>query len=155
MKVDIVVSKNDKTRPDAFRIRKTVFMDEQGFFDQLDSIDDIAYHAAAYDGDKVIGCGRMFPESDMKYHVGRIAVLSEYRGMDIGSGIMTALENTARSDGALYLVLSAQRRARDFYVKMGYESIGENILKKGIRIYLCRKNYEKVLAVHGEDFFCY
>ena len=131
MSIKVIVSKDEKSRAEAFRIRKTVFTDEQGFFDQLDSIDEIAYHAVAYDDDVLIGCGRMFPEDNDKYHVGRIAVLREYRGVGAGSAIMNALEDTARSDGILYIVLSDQRRARDFYLKLGYEMIGDEYLEEG------------------------
>lgn len=131
MNVKVIVSKDDAVKADAFTIRKTVFIDEQGFFDRLDSIDNIAFHAAAYDGEKVIGCGRMFPEVDGKYHVGRIAVLKQYRGMNVGTRIMEALEKTAADEKAQYLVLSAQRRARDFYLKLGYEAVGDEYLEEG------------------------
>ena len=48
-------------------------------FDTLDDTDDISYHAVAYNGDQPVGCGRMFPEAKDSYHIGRIAVLYEYR----------------------------------------------------------------------------
>ncbi len=131
MDVKIIVSKCASVRNDAFTIRRAVFIDEQGFFDELDTIDDIAWHAVAYDGEKIIGCGRMFPENEGKFHVGRIAVLKEYRGMNIGTEIMNAFERTAISDGIYCIVLSAQRRARDFYLKLGYEIVGDEYLEEG------------------------
>ncbi|MBO5378027.1 MAG: GNAT family N-acetyltransferase [Ruminiclostridium sp.] len=131
MDLKIVVSKTADLKNDAFIIRKTVFTDEQGFFDELDSIDDIAYHVVAYDCGRPIGCGRMFPEREGVYHIGRIAVLSEYRNCGIGSSIMNALEKTAASDDAELVVLSAQRRARDFYLKIGYETVGDEYLEEG------------------------
>lgn len=131
MDIKIVVSKNISVRKDAFEIRKSVFIDEQGFFDEPDSIDEIAWHAAAYDGDKVVGCGRMFPEYEGRYHIGRIAVLKEYRGMDIGTAIMNAFEKTAANESIYCIVLSAQRRARDFYLKLGYEAVGDEYLEEG------------------------
>jgi len=130
MDIKIVVSKDVSVRKDAFEIRKSVFIDEQGFYDEPDSIDENAWHVAAYDSDKVIGCGRMFPESEGKYHVGRIAVLKEYRGMNIGTEIMNAFERTAASDDVHCIVLSAQRRARDFYLKLGYEAVGDEYLEE-------------------------
>ena len=129
--IEVVISKDNKVKKDAFVIRKTVFTDEQGFFDELDSIDDNAWHAAVYDDDKIIGCGRMFLEDEKKYHVGRIAVLKEYRGTGVGRRIMNALESKARSEGASAVVLSAQRRARDFYVTLGYETVGDEYLEEG------------------------
>lgn len=127
----VIVSKDNEIKKSAFTLRSTVFVEEQGFFDQLDSIDDIAWHAVAYDGEKIIGCGRMFPETEGKYHVGRIAVLKEYRRTGVGREIMKAFEQTARSEGGKSLVLSAQRRAVDFYLALGYEMIGDEYLEEG------------------------
>ena len=127
----IIVSKDNEIKKSAFAVRKTVFIEEQGFFDQLDSTDDIAWHAAAYDGEKVVGCGRMFSEGKGKYHVGRIAVLKDYRRTGVGCEIMKALEDVARSEGVEYLVLSAQRRAVDFYLALGYKIIGDEYLEEG------------------------
>lgn len=140
MDIRIVVSKDVFVIKDAFEIRKSVFVGEQGFYDALDDIDEIAWHAVAYDGHKVVGCGRMFPEGEGKYHVGRIAVLKEYRGMDIGTEIMNAFERTAADEGACCIVLSAQRRARDFYLKLGYETIGDEYLEEGYPHTFMQKN---------------
>lgn len=131
MDINIVVDNDKKTIKDAFLIRKTVFVEEQGFYDELDSVDDIAFHAVAYDGDKVIGCGRMFSENNNSYHIGRIAVLDEYRNSGIGSAIMSSLEEKAASLNAECVVLSAQRRAFGFYIRLGYEPVGDEYLEEG------------------------
>lgn len=132
MDLKILISKDEKVRNDAYKVRVSVFVDEQGFRDEFDEIDGYAYHVAAYDGDKVIGCGRFFAESDEKeYHIGRIAVLSEYRGMDIGSAVMAEIERYCAELGVESVVLSAQRRARGFYEKLGYTAFGEEYLDEG------------------------
>ena len=131
MNLKIVVSNDNCVKNDAFKVRKAVFVEEQGFFDTLDDTDDISYHAVAYNGDQPVGCGRTFPEAKGSYHIGRIAVLYEYRNKNIGTMIMTELEKTAAMKGASFVVLSAQRRAYEFYLKLGYEQVGDEYLEEG------------------------
>lgn len=125
------IYKGKENFDDAFYIRKTVFMDEQGFFDEFDDIDSVALHAVVYDGDKPIGCGRVFLENG-NAHLGRIAVLLEYRKMGIGRILMQALEDAARASFKFsHFELSAQKRAIGFYKSVGYEEIGEFYLDEG------------------------
>lgn len=132
MELKVVISKDKKVRDDAYKVRVSVFVDEQGFVDEFDEIDNFAYHVAAYDGEKAIGSGRIFPERDSsEYHVGRIAVLKDYRGQNVGSEIMREIEKFTAEIGVTGLVLSAQRRARGFYDKIGYEAQGEEYLEEG------------------------
>ena len=51
--------------------------------------------------------------------------------MDIGTAIMNAFEKTAANESICCIVLSAQRRARDFYLKLGYEAVGDEYLEEG------------------------
>lgn len=126
MNITIKISKEKDVREDAFSIRQQVFVDEQGFVNEFDSIDDTAYHLCAYDGGTPIGSGRLFSEKgDKEYHIGRIAVISEYRGKNIGALIMNALEAYGKGIGAELLCLSAQTRASGFYEKLGFTRYGE------------------------------
>ena len=132
MDLKVVISKDNIVLNDAYTVRVKVFVNEQGFRDEFDDIDGYAFHVTAYDGEKVIGCGRFFSETDNnEYHIGRIAVLPEYRGMGIGSAIMSEIEKYCVSMGVRRVVLSAQRRAIIFYEKSGYKSRGEEYLDEG------------------------
>ncbi len=125
------IYKGKENFDDAFFIRKTVFMDEQGFFDEFDDIDETAYHAVIYDAGKPIGCGRIFLDNGMA-HLGRIAVLKEYRKLGIGRIIMESLEKAASDNFEFsHYELSAQKRAIGFYKSVGYEEIGEMYLDEG------------------------
>ncbi len=106
-------------------VRTTVFIEEQGFQQEYDEIDKIAQHIQVFDGDRAIGAGRLFPEEDDIWHIGRIAVLPEYRNMHIGVLIMNALEQRARECGGRQTMLSAQCRAAGFYEKCGYAQQGD------------------------------
>lgn len=131
MDLNIIISKDENIRDDAYKVRVAVFVNEQGFRDVPDEIDSYAYHIAVYDGNEVIGCGRFFAEeSAEEYHIGRIAVLPEYRGKNIGTSIMFKIEGFLKELGAKSVVLSAQRRARSFYEKIGYAAVGEEYLEE-------------------------
>lgn len=107
-------------------IRKTVFIDEQGFNVEFDDTDVYSRHLVMYIDDNPVGCCRFFKNDDeTKYHIGRIAVLKQYRGHGYGEKIVTEAENTVKQLGADCITLSAQVRASGFYQKCGYKKCGK------------------------------
>ena len=72
-------------------VRNTVFVEEQGFVDEFDETDAIAWHVVIYNGDKPLATGRVFPDSPDVYHIGRVAVIKEYRSRGVGRMVMNAL----------------------------------------------------------------
>ena len=106
-------------------VRNTVFVEEQGFVDEFDETDAIAWHVVIYNGDKPLATGRVFPDSPDVYHIGRVAVIKEYRSRGVGRMVMNALEEKAKGLGAKAVTLSAQCQAEGFYTAIGYESTGE------------------------------
>lgn len=114
---------------DAMDIRITVFVDEQGFVDEFDEIDRIAVHGVMYDGEKPVGTFRLFNEDGGKeYHIGRIAVIKEYRAKGVGLALMEAAKNKIIELGGEEIVLSSQMQAKGFYEKAGYIPEGEEYL---------------------------
>lgn len=110
---------------DAVMIRKKVFVEEQGFEEEFDGIDDRATHIVMYDGDRPIATCRFFWDDEKQgYLVGRIAVMKEYRGKSIGSIILREAEEQVRKLGGDGLSLAAQVRAKVFYEKQGYTATG-------------------------------
>ena len=117
---------------DALKIRITVFVEEQGFRDEFDDIDERALHLVAYDGEKAVATCRCFYESDPKvWHIGRVAVLKEYRGKGLGKQVMEEAERRISLKGGKVCELSSQCRARGFYESCGYEAEGEIYLDEG------------------------
>jgi predicted GNAT family N-acyltransferase len=107
-------------------IRVLVFVDEQGFEDEFDEIDDRAWHIEVWDQNRPVAVGRMFESNqDRVYTIGRIAVIKEWRQKNIGRLVMEALENHARQLDALAIELSAQCSAAGFYEKLGYVKVGD------------------------------
>lgn len=126
---------------EAKKIRKTVFMDEQGFKDEFDETDEKSLHAVLFLDGAAAATARMFTEDGGKsYHIGRVAVLKEYRKLGLGSEIMTALCEKAKEKGAEKCELSAQCRAKEFYAKLGFNEKGGIYLDEGCPHIYMEKN---------------
>lgn len=110
----------DDLRP-VFGVRENVFMQEQGFQNEFDDTDNTCWHLALTADGKTVGCARIFPDKDGLWHVGRVAVIKEYRGCHLGSAIMDAVEKKVAQLGGKGMVLSAQCQAVGFYQKNGYQ----------------------------------
>lgn len=111
----------------AIEIRKKVFVDEQGFQNEFDDIDLIATHFVLFDDSEIaIATCRVFKESkNSVYILGRLAVLKENRGKNIGSLIVKKAEEYVKGMGGEQIHLHAQCRVVDFYNKLGFSSFGE------------------------------
>lgn len=113
------------------QVRETVFVIEQAVPRSLewDGIDADCEHVLAMDTEgKAIGTGRLLPDG----HIGRMAVLLEWRGRGVGSSILQALITRARDKGVRRLVLNAQVAALSFYARFGFTAVGEIFQEAGI-----------------------
>ena len=84
----------EELHEDAVRIRKEVFMDEQGFCNEFDEIDKIAFHAVLYEDDRAAATGRMYYD-DKEHHcyvIGRLAVDKACRGKQYGARLLRFME---------------------------------------------------------------
>lgn len=122
--MNILISKEASAFEAAAAVRKRVFIQEQGFRNEFDSIDKRAYHAAVFDNSLPIASGRLYEENGVNY-VGRIAVIKEYRSLGIGLYIMKEIEKFAAGINVRELALSAQVSAKSFYEEFGYVAEGE------------------------------
>jgi len=120
----------EQARAHAAPIRMTVFVDEQRVPAEMemDEKDASCVHAIAFEGARPVGTGRLLPDG----HIGRMAVLKEFRGKGVGGEILEALIEAARQRGEREIVLSAQTRAVAFYVAHGFESFGPVYEEAGI-----------------------
>lgn len=112
---------------DAKEIRKAVFMIEQGFQNEFDEIDDEAAHLVIYDEKQVpIATCRVFKKHELgTCCIGRLAVLREYRGKNIGAYVIKEAERYAFDQGCHRIDLHAQCRVSNFYQKLGFVRYGE------------------------------
>ncbi len=112
-------------------IREKVFMQEQGVPAELewDGLDNVCHHALALTANgEAIGCGRITPDG----HIGRVAVLPEWRGKRIATAIMEMLVDYARSQNYAKVELNAQVQAMPLYQKFGFEAKGKVFMDANI-----------------------
>lgn len=115
----------------AMSVREAVFVVEQGVPPEieLDEWDPESEHALAFGPDgRVVGTGRLLPDG----HVGRMAVLRDWRGRGVGSAILSALVDRAAARGMGRLVLNAQTHAVRFYARHGFAAFGEEFMEADI-----------------------
>ena len=121
----------ERARGQAAPIRFAVFVEEQGvpFEIELDEYDPVSIHALAFDGEKAVGTGRLLPDG----HIGRMAVLKEWRKRGIGGLLLKRLIDAAKARGDGQVALSAQVGALAFYRAHGFEPEGDEYMEAGIR----------------------
>jgi len=131
----------------ALEIRRRVFIQEQRVpeDEEIDAHDGdpaevtSAVHVLATLGGAPAGTGRLLLD-DADHgdggpgypHVGRVAVLAQYRRQAIGGALMAALHQEARDRGYAGITLGAQLHAIPFYEQLEYVARGEVFLDAGI-----------------------
>jgi predicted GNAT family N-acyltransferase len=111
----------DKGQTALREIRKTVFIKEQRVPVELewDEFDQNCQHILATTNGKAIGTGRLTEDG----HIGRMAVLKNFRKQGVGSAMLTELIKLARQKKMQTVVLNAQVSAELFYKKFAFETI--------------------------------
>jgi predicted GNAT family N-acyltransferase len=112
------------------RIRETVFIAEQAVPPELewDADDATAVHFLALEGEYPMGTARLLPDG----HIGRVAVLKDWRGLKVGDKLIRAVIAEAEKRGLKQQMLSAQVHACAFYERFGFEVVSGEFLDAGI-----------------------
>ncbi|MDO9537871.1 MAG: GNAT family N-acetyltransferase, partial [Thermoplasmata archaeon] len=114
-------------------IRLSVFVDEQNVPPEIemDEYDELATHVLYLADDVPVGTGRLVDMPDgMK--LGRVAVLSGYRSLGIGTEIVKWLLDRAKTEGHNRVYANVQINAREFYETLGFKAEGDLFLEAGI-----------------------
>lgn len=112
-------------------LRRRIFIIEQQVPEEMewDDVDVVSTHALACDKQgRPLGTGRLLPDG----HIGRMAVISEWRRRGVGSAILVWLMQVAREQGHGRLCLHAQTHAVPFYARHGFAACGEVFMEAGI-----------------------
>jgi predicted GNAT family N-acyltransferase len=121
----------EEARAQSSPIRFTVFCEEQGVPREveLDEHDAVSVHALVFDQGKPVATGRLLPDG----HIGRMAVLKDWRNRGLGGLMLQRLIEKARERGDQRIVLSAQVHAVPFYRAHGFVPQGSEYMEAGIR----------------------
>ena len=138
--IDIVLHSWSDAREEASVIRRLVFVDEQlvPLEMELDALDPQSLHALAYaGGGRAVATGRLLPDG----HIGRMAVLREWRKQGVGGAVLERLVEAARLRGDAEVVLSAQTHALAFYRRHRFVAEGDTYLDAGIPHQTMRRRF--------------
>ena len=125
----IKILESEKDRSLDFNLRTEVFVNEQNvpIELELDEKDNSEYtiHVGYFKDDKLIGVARLI---DMD-NIGRVAIDKNHRGEGIGHKLILGCEDIAKNalNKDFTIELSAQVYAENFYKKLGYSRVNDNI----------------------------
>lgn len=107
-------------------VRTAVFIEEQAVAPALewDEMDADAVHVLALLDNQPIGCLRIIQYAK----IGRMAVLSPWRGMGVGKRLLTKAIQICRMHHSKQIDLSAQTHAIPFYQQAGFQVTSEEYL---------------------------
>ena len=112
-------------------VRRRVFIEEQQVPEELewDGLDESCTHALVTDdNEKPVATARMTPGG----HIGRMAVLPEWRQQGAGSAMLKLLVDQAQASGLTEVMLNAQSYATGFYAGHGFEISGKEFMDANI-----------------------
>lgn len=121
----------DTDRHELLAVRYKVFVEGQNVPVEIevDDKDTECIHFLAHDDQgQTIGTARV----DRTGHIGRVAVLKEWRHKGVGSALMVASVARLKQDGRTAARLNSQTSAAPFYEKLGFIPHGDEFLEAGI-----------------------
>ena len=98
-------------------------------FDEHDC-DGTKYIILLDDGYPIATC-RFYEENRDSVVVGRVVVLSEYRGHKYGLQVVTEAERWAAELGYKMIIVDSRLEAVGFYEKLGYSHTDDSVIKSG------------------------
>jgi predicted GNAT family N-acyltransferase len=126
--------KSEEELEEAFRVRKRVFVEEQGIPEdlELDDCDAEAMHMVVQYGERVIGTARVLFTAPDVAKIERMAILEDFRRKGIGSEIISFLNEKLKIKKIHRVVIHAQRPAAPFYKSCGFVESGVPFNEVGI-----------------------
>ena len=128
--IEVRIADWQQDNADLRRIREAVFIAEQSVPPELewDGYDDEAIHFLALENGYPIGTARLLSDGQ----IGRVSVLRDWRGMNVGDALMRAAIAEAEQRGLREQRLTAQVHATRFYERLGFEVVSEEFLEAGL-----------------------
>lgn len=115
-------------RMKVFVIERSLALKEE--FDQNDTPETV--YSVLFVGDLPVATARYLSEDHETARIGRVATQSDYRGQQLGSQVVTALETYAKHEKKTQVLIHAEATAALFYEKLGYVQVGEQYEEDGV-----------------------
>lgn len=89
-------------------------------------------HYGLVENNELLACLVITGLDDFTVQLRQMAVAESCRGKGLGLKLVSGVENILQSEGIRKIVLQARRTAEQFYVKCGYQTVGEGYIKIGL-----------------------
>ena len=86
-------------------------------------------HLAGFEGETAVACLLLTPASAEQFKMRQVAVTPERQGEGLGSRLVEYAETIARAAGCRQIILMARETAIPFYLRAGYETVGEWVVE--------------------------
>jgi len=135
--LEFKVAKSKKDLQACFDIRNQVFTHEQNVDPKYekDGKETVATHFLAFFDKTPVGTARFFKLDDNSAKISRVAVLSKYRGKEIGKVLINEIIEYSKKLGISTLILSSQSYVMEFYERFGFKVLGEEFMEANIPHY--------------------
>ena len=110
--------------------------------------EDIEHHIVCYDGEKLVGALCLRPLENGEIRMRQVAVAPEYQKKGIGKMMVEYSEEFARTKGYSMIMCHARVTAIAFYVKIGWDVLGDPFTEVGITHRRCQKILAPAEAVN-------
>ena len=104
---------------------------------ERDALEDQGFHLAVFEGDCILGVGRLDALDAETGQIRYMAVDPMAQGKGIGAMLMAALEIEAWRQGKKEIILHAREVALTFYTKAGYQLVQKSHLLFGEIQHFC------------------
>ena len=111
---------------DALKVRKEVFVDEQGIDidEEIDKYEADCLHMVGYNSDnEPIYTARLLALTPNAAKLQRVAIAKKYRGQGLGRELMAVVEAKALEENFSQIILGAQEHVIGFYETIGFETM--------------------------------
>lgn len=98
------------------------------------------FHIGVYINDHLVGVLILTKQNEKEIKMRQVAVSEQWRSLKVGTELVRYAEQYAKNKGYESMLLHARKTARNFYLKLGYESVGEEFLEISIPHYRMRKS---------------
>ena len=117
----------------AVKLREKILREPLGSFFTDQELEEEKYHfqIAGFIDDTIIATAVLVPEGEVM-KMQRVVVTEKLRGLNIGSEMMTFCEKFALDRKSKLIYCHARDSAVNFYIKNGYEGIGDYFYEDGI-----------------------
>lgn len=129
----IKILESEKDRSLGFNLRTEVFVNEQNVPIELEldekNNSESTIHIGYFNGDELIGVARLIDMDKEVIHIGRVAIDKNHRGEGIGYKLILGCEDIAKNvlNRNFTIELGSQLYAENFYKKLGYNRVNDNI----------------------------